>query len=1041
MSARVLAPEPPVAKPREVFQQSLTVGKEQDPAEREAARWADAALFTNSQRTGLPRSARMESGDGSDPASEAIAPPSVSQMLAREGNPLPSAVRIGMENLFAHDFSSVKIHADATAAASTREVRAAAYTAGHHIVFGQDRFNPYSTSGRRLLAHELAHVVQQSQASTLYVARSVEDWLMGSVDVTALTYTRLVDEADEIAQYLSRQTSSSPETAVLEETLAALRREIGRRETATTERPRRRGRRGDRERRPASSSDALPARYPRVLIEMTSVAYSDPAEMRAEYDLIMQWLARPDISAGERSILTAERDNLAPQLRADRERVSVERHAARVRSALSPADEEDSRALEALARTIEGISDDPGNPQVSYIYDQGERIAISSEQAGQLRADLLRELGRAGRSVQSRASYYWERYNSQLAINRDSPIIAGISGWLADVEDPGDELRVRYFQLSQRMRSFESLLRDGRTVEAAAILPRAEVTAQEIWQLARAFYEGYIEGAEIAVNRLEFTRDASFAIAGSIAAVVAAPVVAGYVAGAGFTGATATALTVGGTGVTVGTGAGIVRGTSAAGGELLAGGSWTQALSSFRGEFVRGFREGFVAGAAGGAARLLGVAAGASASVSEQVFIRVAGDFVVNSTATMLDALWQSCSAGHCDVDQAVRLGIASGVASLPGSIVGLSNSQIARNFLAPLTAGATTYASAVHAGATPEEALRSAGVAVSTNLAMSHAAHGADTDVALYEHGRSMGASTRETATYATRRVASTSAAVMIGVSEALPPLRSGYGGSPVVVETDVGLPPISQSMPAPLPADVAPATALTAPTDAPDGSTSTTAAPHVEVEPTAPASTAPASASADDLNIDASLAVGAPAAVGPLRMMGRTPDSGRRRLFPSLTRVTLSAVQRVAAIRLHGQRLGAALGQAWTQTRNAREVADIQAIQNHWTAGRHEEARALAREAFDRHRGRFWRAVRGDAALRAIFTDAGMVVPAGGNRPPVYMDPVTGDQLDFMSLEHQTRLADDPTLALDAANLQTVLGDENSVMLEWIRRNDPFQ
>ena len=126
MSARVLAPEPPVAKPREVLQQSLTVGKEQDPAEREAARWADAALFTNSQRTGLPRSARMESGDGSDPASEAIAPPSVSQMLAREGNPLPSAVRIGMENLFAHDFSSVKIHADATAAASTREVRAAA---------------------------------------------------------------------------------------------------------------------------------------------------------------------------------------------------------------------------------------------------------------------------------------------------------------------------------------------------------------------------------------------------------------------------------------------------------------------------------------------------------------------------------------------------------------------------------------------------------------------------------------------------------------------------------------------------------------------------------------------------------------------------------------------------------------------------------------------------------------------------------------------------------------------------------------------------
>jgi hypothetical protein len=67
-----------------------------------------------------------------------------------------------MEPRFGHDFSKVRIHADAQAAESARAVSAKAYTVGQHIVFGQGRYAPQSSEGQRLIAHELTHVVQQN---------------------------------------------------------------------------------------------------------------------------------------------------------------------------------------------------------------------------------------------------------------------------------------------------------------------------------------------------------------------------------------------------------------------------------------------------------------------------------------------------------------------------------------------------------------------------------------------------------------------------------------------------------------------------------------------------------------------------------------------------------------------------------------------------------------------------------------------------------------------------------------------------------------
>jgi hypothetical protein len=90
------------------------------------------------------------------------APPIVHEVLRTSGRPLDASTRAFFELRFGWDFSTVRVHADAAAQASARAVKAQAFTVGNDVVFGAGRFAPASPEGRRLLAHELAHVVQQS---------------------------------------------------------------------------------------------------------------------------------------------------------------------------------------------------------------------------------------------------------------------------------------------------------------------------------------------------------------------------------------------------------------------------------------------------------------------------------------------------------------------------------------------------------------------------------------------------------------------------------------------------------------------------------------------------------------------------------------------------------------------------------------------------------------------------------------------------------------------------------------------------------------
>ncbi|CAG0950893.1 hypothetical protein BURK2_00192 [Burkholderiales bacterium] len=95
-------------------------------------------------------------------AAPASAPSQVHEVLASPGHPLDAATRGFMETRFGHDFGHVRIHADQRAANSARSIDALAYTAGSDIVFAGGAYNPHSGAGKHLLAHELAHVVQQN---------------------------------------------------------------------------------------------------------------------------------------------------------------------------------------------------------------------------------------------------------------------------------------------------------------------------------------------------------------------------------------------------------------------------------------------------------------------------------------------------------------------------------------------------------------------------------------------------------------------------------------------------------------------------------------------------------------------------------------------------------------------------------------------------------------------------------------------------------------------------------------------------------------
>ena len=93
----------------------------------------------------------------------ALGPPAAGSVVRGAGEPLDPTTRTAMEDRLGHDFRAVRVHTGSKADDSARALNAKAYTVGSDLVFSRGRYAPGTAEGERLLAHELAHVVQQTR--------------------------------------------------------------------------------------------------------------------------------------------------------------------------------------------------------------------------------------------------------------------------------------------------------------------------------------------------------------------------------------------------------------------------------------------------------------------------------------------------------------------------------------------------------------------------------------------------------------------------------------------------------------------------------------------------------------------------------------------------------------------------------------------------------------------------------------------------------------------------------------------------------------
>ena len=150
------------------LQAKLKITASGDRYEQEADRVADRAMQTpespSHSRAEVERKIPIQAFDPGSSSSSTAVPPIVHEVLGDPGKPLDTATRVFMEDRLGHDLSPVRIHTGGSAAASALAVNARAYTVGRDVVFGAGEYAPGTASGRRLIAHEMAHVAQQKSS-------------------------------------------------------------------------------------------------------------------------------------------------------------------------------------------------------------------------------------------------------------------------------------------------------------------------------------------------------------------------------------------------------------------------------------------------------------------------------------------------------------------------------------------------------------------------------------------------------------------------------------------------------------------------------------------------------------------------------------------------------------------------------------------------------------------------------------------------------------------------------------------------------------
>ena len=174
-------------------QPKLLIGRINDPLEGEADRVADQVMRTPanafaavsagptqiSRKCALceaiekkkKKEVQLKSAGSGNSVGEA--PAIVHQVLRSPGQPIDAGTRAFFEPRFGRSFSHIRVHTDLAAAASAQAIGARAYTRGSHIVFAGGHYQTGTSTGRHLLAHELAHTAQQEQGASGQIQRAI----------------------------------------------------------------------------------------------------------------------------------------------------------------------------------------------------------------------------------------------------------------------------------------------------------------------------------------------------------------------------------------------------------------------------------------------------------------------------------------------------------------------------------------------------------------------------------------------------------------------------------------------------------------------------------------------------------------------------------------------------------------------------------------------------------------------------------------------------------------------------------------------------
>lgn len=197
-----------------LVQTKLAVGSPDDAHEREADAIADQIAGRGAAATAATRAApdtvQRECAEcpGEAGAKDVARPPGGAATSAGTagvelpkggGDALSASVRREMEGAFGHDFARVRVHTDARAAQLNRQLGAQAFTHGADIYFDRGTFDPASTQGKHLLAHELAHVVQQTGGGTAAIQRAPAEGAKARRDVVFITSSDVGAEARVLA--------------------------------------------------------------------------------------------------------------------------------------------------------------------------------------------------------------------------------------------------------------------------------------------------------------------------------------------------------------------------------------------------------------------------------------------------------------------------------------------------------------------------------------------------------------------------------------------------------------------------------------------------------------------------------------------------------------------------------------------------------------------------------------------------------------------------------------------------------------------------